>query len=83
MSSRVREKISYFAFRTVRLRADAIILVFDEAFCKIAERLFGRFSRAGQHESQGMEQPHLRLAQLARGASFSVSPMSPSSMFAR
>ena len=47
------------------LGADAIVLVFHERILKITESFLCGLRRAGQHEPQRMEQPHLRVAQLA------------------
>ena len=44
----------------VRLRADAVVLVFDQRVLKVFESFGGIGRRAGQHESDGMKQPHVR-----------------------
>ena len=67
ISSRVREKIRTSPSGAVGLGADAVVLVFHQSVLEIAERLLRRFRRAGQHETQGMEQSHPRLGQLAGG----------------
>ena len=43
------------------LRAYAVILVFYRCARKVRKRFLGVLGRAGQHESNGMEKPHLRL----------------------
>src|SRR6185312_13843168 len=45
---------SYFAICTMRLGADAVVLVFYQSVLEIAERFFRRCCRAGQHETQRM-----------------------------
>src|SRR6266496_938401 len=52
----------------VRLRADAVIFVFDPGVLEVAERVFCGFSWAGQHETNGMKQtqPGLHEACLRR-----------------
>ena len=51
----------------VRLGADAIVLIFNRRILKIAQRLFGRFDRARQHEVDGMEKPEPCFGQLSCG----------------
>ena len=59
----------------MRLGANAVVLVFDDLrVLEVLERFFGVGRGAGQHEADGMEQPHPRLVepmlrrQLQRGA---------------
>ena len=52
------------------LRPNAIVLVFHKCILEIAERLFGRFRRARQHEAERMKQSHLRLSELSRRRQF-------------
>ena len=47
------------------LSADAVVLVFDQCVLEIAECFFRRLRGAGQHEPQGMEQPHPGLVEFA------------------
>ena len=47
----------------MRLRADAVVLVFHQRVLKVLERLLGICGRAGQHEPDGMKQPHVRLVE--------------------
>ena len=43
------------------LCADAVILVFYRCAIKVRKRFLGILGRAGQHEANRMEKPHLRL----------------------
>ena len=51
----------------MRLRADAVVLVFDQRVLEILKGLLGIRRRAGQHEADGMKQPHVRVGEAMSG----------------
>ncbi len=51
----------------MRLRANAVVLVLHQGILEILEGFFGVGCRAGQHEADGMKQPHARFVQTMLG----------------
>ncbi len=51
----------------MRLRANAVVLVFDLSVLEILKRFLGVGRRTGQHEPDGMKQPHVRFVEAVLG----------------
>ncbi len=51
----------------MRLRANAVILVFHQRMLEVLEGFLGVRGWAGKHEPNGMKQPHARLVETVLG----------------
>ncbi len=57
------------AVSDVSLRTDAVVLVLDLRVIEVSEGFFGGFGGTGEHEADGMKEPHASVAEISsRGA---------------